>query len=38
MGKSCIRFKQPGQIPLTLIAALAKKMTPEEYVRVYEVR
>ena len=36
MGKSCIRFKQPGQIPLTLIAALAKKMTPEEYVRVYE--
>jgi hypothetical protein len=36
MGKSCIRFKQPGQIPLTLIAALAKKMTPEEYVGVYE--
>lgn len=36
MGKSCIRFKKPDQIPLTLIAQLAKKMTVEEFVRVYE--
>jgi len=36
MGKSCIRFKKPDQIPLPLIAALAKKMSVEEYVKVYE--
>lgn len=30
MGKSSILFKQPGQIPLTLIAALARKITVEE--------
>lgn len=36
MGKSCIRFKQPDQIPLTLISQLAKKMTVEEFVGVYE--
>ena len=36
MGKSCIRFKQPDQIPLTLIAQLAQKMTVEEFVGVYE--
>lgn len=36
MGKGCIRFKKPDQIPLQLIGELASKVTPEEWVRVYE--
>ena len=36
MGKSCIRFKKPDQIPLQLIGELASKMTVEEWVRLYE--
>ena len=35
-GKSCIRFKNPGQIPLSLIAEFAKKMSADEFVRVFE--
>jgi len=37
MGKSCIRFKKPDQIPLSLIAELAKKMSAKEFVGVYEM-
>jgi hypothetical protein len=36
MGKSCIRFKKPDQIPLALIAELAAKITPEEWVKCYQ--
>ncbi|MBD1398064.1 DUF1801 domain-containing protein [Pontibacter sp. JH31] len=36
MGKSCIRFKKPEQVPLALIGELASKMTPQEWVQVYE--
>lgn len=36
MGKSCIRFKKPDDIPLDLIAKLVSKMTPEEWVKLYE--
>lgn len=36
MGKSCIRFKKPDQIPFRLIGELASKMTVEDWVRVYE--
>lgn len=36
MGKSCIRFKKPDQIPFAFIGTLASKMTPEEWIRVYE--
>lgn len=35
MWKSCIRFKKMDQIPYDLIAELAKKVTPEEYVEKY---
>ncbi len=35
MGKSCIRFKKPGDIPFDLIGELASKMTPEEWVTYY---
>ena len=36
MGKSCIRFKNPDKIPYELIGQLAAKMTPEEWVKIYE--
>ena len=36
MGKSCIRFKKPDQIPMSLIGELASKMTPRQWVEVYE--
>lgn len=36
MGKSCIRFKNPEKIPFDLIEALAQKISPEEWISVYE--
>lgn len=36
MGKSCIRFKKPADIPYELIARLMRKVTVEEWVEVYE--
>lgn len=36
MGKSCIRFKKPGDIPFELIAELAAKMSPSDWIRLYE--
>lgn len=36
MGKSCVRFKKPEQIPLELIGELASKMTPKDWIDVYE--
>lgn len=36
MGKSCVRFKKPDQIPYNLIGELVRKMSPEEWVKLYE--
>lgn len=36
MGKSCIRFKKPENIPVRLIGELASKMTAEEWINLYE--
>jgi uncharacterized protein YdhG (YjbR/CyaY superfamily) len=36
IGKSCIRFKNPDHIPYELIGELARKMTPEEWISLYE--
>lgn len=36
MGKSCIRFKKPEQIPYELIGELMKKMTPDEWIACYQ--
>ncbi|SDM16957.1 DUF1801 domain-containing protein [Chryseobacterium taihuense] len=36
MGKSCIRFKKMDEIPFELIAELSKKMTVDEWIRLYE--
>lgn len=36
MGKSCIRFKKPEQVPVDLIAELCKRMTPKAWIALYE--
>ncbi|MEO5561989.1 MAG: DUF1801 domain-containing protein, partial [Chitinophagaceae bacterium] len=36
MGKSCVRFKKPGQIPYKLIGELIKKVSAKEWIEVYE--
>jgi uncharacterized protein YdhG (YjbR/CyaY superfamily) len=36
MGKSCLRFKKPDEIPYELIGQLAGKMTVEEWIEIYE--
>lgn len=36
MGKSCIRFKKAEHVPLALIGELASKMTPQEWIELYE--
>lgn len=36
MGKSCIRFKKPNEIPFDLIGELATKFTAELWIEKYE--
>lgn len=36
MGKSCMRFKKPEDIPYQLIGELVSKITPEQWIEMYE--
>ena len=36
MGRSCLRFKKIDQIPYKLIGELAAKLTPQEWIAIYE--
>lgn len=36
MGKGCIRFKKPDKIPFDLVGELVAKMTPEDWIGLYE--
>ena len=36
MGKSCIRYKKPEDIPFELIGELASKMSADEWITLYE--
>jgi hypothetical protein len=38
MGKSCIRFKKPELIPFSLIGELVAKMTPKQWIDLYEAQ
>lgn len=38
MGKSCIRFKKADDIPYELIKELCHKMTPDEWINIYETK
>ncbi|PJZ84550.1 DUF1801 domain-containing protein [Leptospira harrisiae] len=36
MGKSCIRFKNLDEIPWKLIGELVSKMSPKDWIQIYE--
>ena len=36
MGKACIRFKKPDDVPIKLIGKLSTKMTPAQWIKAYE--
>lgn len=36
MGKSCIRFRKPEDIPVKLFGALASQLKPKEWIEIYE--
>jgi hypothetical protein len=36
MGKSCMRFKNPENIPYKLIGELVKKMKAKDWIEIYE--
>lgn len=36
MGKSCVRFKKMEDIPYKLIEELAAKLTPKQWIAIYE--
>jgi hypothetical protein len=36
MGKSCLKFKKAEDVPLKLIAELATKVTPQQWIENYE--
>lgn len=37
VGKSCIRFKNFDEIPYDLIGELVRKLTPHDWIRIYEI-
>jgi len=36
MGKSCVRFKNPDEIPFKLIGELMRKMSAQDWINLYE--
>ena len=36
MGKGCIRFKKPDEIPFELIGELVKKMEVQQWIEIME--
>lgn len=36
MGKSCIRFKKPTDIPFELVSELMRRITVDEWIELYE--
>lgn len=38
MGKSCIRFKKPENIPFELIGSLCSKISCTEWINIYETK
>lgn len=38
MGKSCIRYKKPEEIPFDLIGELVSKITAQDWIETYEAQ
>ena len=38
MGKSCLRFKKLDEVPIPLIEELITKLTPQQWIELYEAK
>lgn len=38
MGKSCVRMKKPEDVPVDLLGTVASKLTPQQWIAMYEQR
>jgi len=38
MGKSCVRYKKPEDVPVALLGELATKMSPQQWIQLYEAQ
>jgi uncharacterized protein YdhG (YjbR/CyaY superfamily) len=38
MGKGCVRFKKAEDVPLNLLAELAKKLTVNDWIQTYQTQ
>lgn len=38
IGKSCLRFKKSANVPFALVGELVQKMTPQEWISIYEAQ
>ncbi len=36
MGKSCVRFRKPEDVPVDLLADLCRRVTPRQWIETYE--
>ncbi len=36
MGKCCLRFRKPEDVPLDLLGQLAEKLAPQQWIEIYE--
>lgn len=36
MGKSCVRMKKPEDVPVDLLGMVASKLTPQQWIEIYE--
>jgi uncharacterized protein YdhG (YjbR/CyaY superfamily) len=36
IGKACIRWKKPEDVPIELIGELVSKITPQQWIKLYE--
>ena len=36
LGKACNRYKKPEDVPVALIGELASKLTPQQWIEIYE--
>ena len=38
LGKSCIRYKKPDDVPVALLGELATRMSPQQWIQLYEAQ
>jgi len=38
MGKSCVRYKKPEDVPVALLGELATRMSPQQWIQLYEAQ